>query len=343
MSAISSLTGPVIISVASVAGLIALKNADFHSVLELPFRDGTTQIELEEKLNQAVPIRDISIAAWNSLRYGLFNEMLEGGVAGKDGWLFSAEEYRVVPNYDVELRRSLDEVVDHVETLQKIGIDVVVALIPDKARIAADKLKFSRPSNIEMRYDASISSLRLAGVNVVDLRPALASIPDYAAFLKQDTHWTANGAKAAAKCISQKISERGTEEFITTQSDSKAYNSDLVRFIAPGKFANKLGLTPFNIPLFVTSKVQDVSSENDLFDDQTNIPVALVGTSYSALAEWNFVGFLQEMLHMDVRNHSFKGRGPFEPMKHFLDNISSDAHPKLVIWEIPERYLTITP
>jgi len=40
-------------------------------------------------------------------------------------------------------------------------------------------------------------------------------------------------------------------------------------------------------------------------------------------------------------NVAEEGRGPFRPMQNYLDGDTiSDVPPKIVIWEIPERYVT---
>jgi alginate O-acetyltransferase complex protein AlgJ len=78
-----------------------------------------------------------------------------------------------------------------------------------------------------------------------------------------------------------------------------------------------------------------------LFGDE-KIPVALVGTSYSANPLWNFAGFLEEALQTDVINAAEEGQGPFETMKTYLASAAfRDNPPELVVWEIPERYLVV--
>jgi alginate O-acetyltransferase complex protein AlgJ len=88
------------------------------------------------------------------------------------------------------------------------------------------------------------------------------------------------------------------------------------------------------------------STDNDpgnaLFGDQS-FPVALVGTSYSANPQWNFEGFLKEALQTDILNAADEGRGPFETMKDYLEDDSFATNPPdLIVWEIPERYLSVS-
>ena len=66
----------------------------------------------------------------------------------------------------------------------------------------------------------------------------------------------------------------------------------------------------------------------------------LVGTSYSRIDDWNFVGFLKEALHSDILSIAVEAKGPFQAMDEFL---ASDAlqDPALttVVWEFPVRTL----
>ena len=70
--------------------------------------------------------------------------------------------------------------------------------------------------------------------------------------------------------------------------------------------------------------------------------MALVGTSYSANPLWNFDGFLKEELEADVLNVADERMGPFETMQKYLKDEALETNPpKLIIWEVPERYLPI--
>jgi alginate O-acetyltransferase complex protein AlgJ len=82
-------------------------------------------------------------------------------------------------------------------------------------------------------------------------------------------------------------------------------------------------------------------SDEGLFDT-LEIPVALVGTSYSATGVWNFDGALRDALEGDVLKVAEQGHGPFVPMEKYLSSPSiDDPRPQVVIWEIPERYLGV--
>ncbi len=80
------------------------------------------------------------------------------------------------------------------------GVQLVVATVPDKSRIAADRL-CGLPVNAAMRarFDDWQGRLAAAGVAHVDLRPALAALPQ--PYYRTDVHMAPEGAEAAADAI----------------------------------------------------------------------------------------------------------------------------------------------
>lgn len=339
-------TGPVLIALAAVAGAITLTRTDPGKSLIDPFADGKTQTELEAALNEAVPLRALSISSWNALKYAAFGEMLEGGVAGRDGWLYTAEEYRLPKGYTEKFDDSLQTIQDAAAQLSKAGVRLYIAVVPDKSRIVTAHLRHPRPAWVEARYQAIIDRLSADGLSVIDLRPAMLSLGDRA-YLQQDTHWSAEGARSAAIAIAAAVGDQSTTKYETKQTGQIARVGDLVRYVSPGPYANAIGMGPQDIPLYTTTAktdpTEDPASADALFGTAPAIPGVLVGTSYSALKEWNFHGFLQEYLGAELLDASAEGRGPFTPMQDYLAAFESRDLPQFVIWEIPERYFTVEP
>ncbi|MBX9755308.1 MAG: alginate O-acetyltransferase, partial [Pseudomonadaceae bacterium] len=89
-------------------------------------------------------------------------------------------------------------------------------------------------------------------------------------------------------------------------------------------------------------QAEPAAGAGDLFSD-SQVPVALVGTSYSANPRWNFLGALRQALGSDVLNYAEDGHGPLLPMLKYLQSAGlKDSPPQLVIWEFPERYLPMS-
>jgi alginate O-acetyltransferase complex protein AlgJ len=110
-------------------------------------------------------------------------------------------------------------------------------------------------------------------------------------------------------------------------------------FIPLGSLRGVLGPPPDRIEETVTVDIS--GGGGDLFGG-LDIPAALVGTSYSASGVWDFDGALKVALGVDVLKVAAEGRGPFVPMREYLDSPTIDnPKPRVVIWEIPERYLGV--
>lgn len=335
-------TGPALIAAIGLIGLAGAFHTPWGSLLDKPFVDGKTQSALETAFNNAHVIRTRSIEGLTAMDWLLFGEPMPGAVVGRNGWLFTDEEYRAGVGFDARLQTSLDRIDGAIEQLNDAQIEVEIALIPDKARIMSEHLARPRPPLVEARYQAALDGLADRGLMVQDLRPVLVTAKSEApVFMMRDTHWTPFGARAVAQAIAPALMHatdiRG--RFETRPGRAEPYRGDLMNYLDTGLFAKWLGLNDEYLAVPVTVQVGD--SSGGLFGDVT-VPTILVGTSFSALQQWNFTGALQEASQTDILNLAEEGRGPFAPMMQFLADLSAGnlTKPDIVVWEIPERYLT---
>jgi alginate O-acetyltransferase complex protein AlgJ len=163
-------------------------------------------------------------------------------------------------------------------------------------------------------------------------------------FHPTDTHWTALGSLVAAESISQAISEAfpalvlPRADFAAASSEEVEFTGDLVSYLSLGSLEERLGPPRLRVTLTSLRRVDEESL--GLFGTP-EIPVTLVGTSYSADPRWGFEAALKRTLESDVLTVASEGRGPFAPMEGYLTGDTVDEFPpRLVIWEIPERYVT---
>ncbi|MBU0928093.1 MAG: hypothetical protein KKA67_10110 [Spirochaetes bacterium] len=313
----------------------------------LSFADGKAGAELVRRLEAEIPFRKAAISAFATVRYDAFGEGYRGVVVGDDGWLFSSEEF------DPDLSRAEgflegsfeDALAAARDRLAARGVSLVVALVPSKSRIYPDKLGGSAiPPAIEARYENLALFIEGLGVPVVDLAAALSSARAARSggaepFLRSDSHWTPEGAAAAAAAIAGRVASLGLvlpgSEIIAEDEGSETREGDLMAFL-PGRGAT---LRPLPPPERISAHETFADSGAGLFGSQA-IPVALVGTSYSAEPAWHFEGFLKRALGADVMNLAESGKGPFEPMRAALAGGEIEANGTLlVVWEIPERYV----
>lgn len=296
---------------------------------------GSYQRQYESTFADALPSRGWSVEAYAALRLALFNEVAEGAVLGRDGWIFTAEEFETpaLAEDPVPLLRQARA------ELAALGVQLVPVILPDKARVHADRLPHRRSAALQNRYAAALDMLRAEGFAALDTRPAFQAH----GFLRGDTHWQPEAARAVAEALAQQLgADPAVAAFVTHSKGQDPFRGDLMVFAETGRFADWVALPLDRITHYETlNMAEDATDAMALFAD-TRVPVALIGTSYSAKADFHFEGFLKSALGQDVLNLAQIGKGPFAPMRDYLTSPElHDSPPDIVIWEIPERYILL--
>lgn len=268
--------------------------------------------------------------------------------SGCPGWLFLTDELKVNRHAQTNADTKARAVIDIQQRLNKQGIQLLVAVVPDKSRIAAGQLcGLARPAELAPRAEQWIAALHDAGVNVVNLAPALAPL-GASAYLRTDTHWSETGAKAATQVIAQQVHAMNIgatpQKKFDAHVDAAALRpGDLVRLAGIDWLPLSLQPKPETVAATQVSERQEsVQGSNDNLDDlfgDSHLPnVALIGTSFSRNS--NFVGFLQMALGAPVGSFAKDG-GEFSGSanQYFSNPAFKQTPPKLLIWEIPERDL----
>ncbi len=330
----SALALPALTSALVLAsGVLALRQADPRGALRDLF-PGTYQRLYEDRFEAALPFRNFAQQGWSALRLAAFGEAQAGALVGAEGWLFTLEEF-VAPQDAPDLATELTYARDQ---LAARGIALVPVIVPDKARMVQGLHRFPRAAEIEDRFDAALGVLAELGLPAIDTRLALAPLGP-TAYLRTDTHWSPQGAQATALALARALPDlvQPGESYVTRPDGVQALEGDLTVFVDTGPFAAWVGPRPETIARFETVST---GSDMGLFGD-AEIPVALIGTSFSARGDLHFDGFLKSALGQDVLNLSEQGQGPFAPMRRFLASPEPTFTPlRTVIWEIPERYIT---
>jgi alginate O-acetyltransferase complex protein AlgJ len=305
---------------------------------------GDVTARLGEDYNRNFPLRQFAIDLYGSLSFMLFKEGRAGVVVGDDGWLYTSEEFQTASESAARLDRSTAEIVTTVKQLEQASIKTIVLLVPAKARIYPEKLGAIRwPREPSERYERVLDRLRANGVVIADPRDEMqAAKASGDIFLKTDTHWTPYGAAAAARSVTRvaAVQDLGEPEpYAMVVAPGVEHKGDLTRYIPV--LPMLASLTPSRAEIVPQVDAQREASKGaaSLFGEEA-IPVALIGTSYSANTTFGFEAQLKVALARDVLNLAEQGGGPFVPMRKFMKDLPlRESRPKLVIWEIPERYL----
>ncbi len=301
--------------------------------------DGAMQSIYEDGFTFANPLNNASISVMGAIKYAIFRQADQGAVVGKDGWLFTAEEFEVSADFYENMSRSATEIARIQVFLKRKGITLIPVIVPDKSDVHADQLEVSRPSEVQTRRKDLFSLLAKRNVAVLDAFSVLDTDNEWGnGFIKDDTHWSPIGSRAVAEMVASHLTKLNVDltpaTVTTVQGPAVNFNGDLLQFVPTGAMRTALGPEQNQINTYTTT----VETEDGLFGD-TSADVALVGTSFSAKSEWNFAGFLQDAMGADVLNFASEGQGPFIPMQAFLaSDTFQNTPPKLIVWEIPARY-----
>jgi alginate O-acetyltransferase complex protein AlgJ len=309
--------------------------------------DGRMTHAFESHYDQAFPVRTFGIALWAAIDYVLFREARSGAVVGRDGWLYTDEEFTVPNDAIGELARNLALISWVRENLSRQDVRLLMAIIPAKTRVYPEHLRTRVPPSLHQQlYGRALSHCQGLGIASPDLLAALVDgKQSQPTFLRTDTHWTPYGAQLAAHTLAASArrllpkSSAGGGTFRIEKTVAQTHRGDLINFLPLDPYFAWLLPPAEQIDVFRTVK-EGGGGGGDLLGDAQTPQVALVGTSYSAERDWNFPGTLEAALQRDVAIYAKEGQGPFTPM---LDYLKSEdfrtSRPKLVIWELPERYL----
>lgn len=305
------------------------------------FFDGELARKFEKAYDREFVLREPSIQWWANVQYGIFGEAHSGASIGDDGWMFTYEEFI----HQDDLQAAVDEQVVMIESVQaelaEQGKRLIIVPVPMKLDIYAEHAGRPLSAPHFQLYDHFVSALGERGVEHAPLREAfLGQKQDVLLFLKRDTHWTPNGARLAAQRVAEQFPELVAEEaFVSTRTGEKPFRGDLMNYVRFSEWMAPEYHTAETIDVFETVRGEEASSEAALFDEATPA-IALVGSSYTRMDDWNFTGFLKEHLKSDIVPVAIESKGPVFAMQRFLESdLAKDAEVRTVLWEFPVRTL----
>lgn len=342
----SSAWGVVLIVVLVLGFLTVSTGPTLRSPPRASLVDGSWTTALEDDLMDGTLLRSVATTTWGVLDLVVFRQGLPGVLVGRDGWLFTTEEFaRSAVAERFTTAAPLQEIRSAAERLEADGVDLVVVLVPSKARVQEEQLgRYTLPAAAERRYDVLLEALRGSGVATVDGAAAMARAPaDVEPFLRTDTHWTPAGAQAVAARTAERLRARhdgaawlDATSYALRSEGSLRVEGDLLSFVPLGPFAGTIGPEADRIP---NVRAVRTGGGGGGILGPVELPVTLVGTSYSADDRWGFADALRAGLGSDVLVAATEGDGPFDPMQSYLNGEAyANARPDVVVWEIPERY-----
>ena len=308
------------------------------------FMQGRTAAAMNYALAHNLPVDGFFRAAGGVFRWRLFHSGGPQVWAGDNDWLYLIDELRPFEHADANMAARADTLAKVTAKLKAQGIDLVVAVLPDKARLEPEFQTGPRSKQADARLPAWLDLLRKRGLKVVDVNATFAAQPDRAAlWWRTDTHWSQLGSALAAKTIAANVTAKidRSHVFKTTADAAETDGpGDLLRLMSLDKIPDGL---PIKLRPMIdrqhlehTAEVKSAADAGGLLDDGPKVEVTLVGSSYSVNA--NFAGHLQEELKAPVLNVAEAGGGFAKAaQKYFNGPTFKESKPSLVVWEIPER------
>lgn len=312
------------------------------------FREGRTTQTIEKQIDHKLPARASLIAVANSLRYRLVRGGGDQVRLGQDDWLYLTDELKFYPDGDAHQRTRLDLVAKVHQALNLQGVKLLVALVPDKARIYPQHLAAPfhgrMPGYTQARYTQALATLRAQGIVAPDLLAVMdRESSQNPLYYRTDTHWNNAGAALSARAIAAALGSSRPDLDITrfsTQATGAATDrpGDLIKLMGLAEVSNFWRPLPdVEAPVSTTQTSADKPA-GGLLGDAAAPPVTLIGTSYSLRG--NFHGYLQEALSAKVLNTAKDGGGFLQAATdYFKDEAFKTSPPRLVVWELPERFL----
>ncbi|MCK7614159.1 alginate O-acetyltransferase AlgX-related protein [Roseibium sediminicola] len=268
-------------------------------------------------------------------------------IEGKDGFFF-----RIFA--DLRLQHTFtDETVGHLAKLSEIlkqhGTTLVYVPVPTKSqampehvpeRAALYGYDFDVASHV---YQNVIDRLRASGVVAVDLQSALRKAEaDAPPFHKADFHWNSDGARLAGQAIGDMIrslpeyQEADPTEFETTRLEQTISFSGMRKSLQTVCTDSLPAVESYAYETTAVSTDLLGGGAVDLFGENTTVPIALIGTSFSDSDVNNFDGFIQQYSSLSVTNYAITGGNQFGAILSYVtSNEFQESRPRFLVWENP--------
>lgn len=261
-------------------------------------------------------------------------------IEGQQGWLYFHEELEPSSDDPSFYSEQISAIAQTVRLFADRGIHVAVAIVPTKASIYPEYLPANLHAPLDYRdsYARAQAALARQGVRIVDLKtPLQAGKAQGAMYFKGDTHWTPLGVQVAAQAIQAALAPQlhplPQADFKVEARPPLTIPMDLARELPVDRRAT--------YPDVQVAGLQLTSAATGLLNDSPSPAVALVGSSYSERFDHLFSKQLILTTHRDVLSADQEARGFWQPLIEYVESADYQTQPpRLLIWEIPERYLT---
>ncbi len=255
-------------------------------------------------------------------------------IDGHDDWLFPAWESLTDPG-TAGIADTVRTIAATNRTLHAAGIDLLVLVVPLKARLYPDKLPDGTTLSpaVSTRYAAILSALAAAQIPSFDVEAVLRTVTQ-PTFFRTDYHWTEWSAEAVARaCAAQLVALTNLPPSSVKMPPLSAWSNDehegdLAQLLPPDR-QRAIGQEVITIRSIDGSRVQLL--------DAADANVHVVGNSFS-MPYLGFPEMLAETLKQPVGvTAKFGNAGPWETMVEYLESpVFAKRRPRAIVWQFVE-------
>lgn len=259
-------------------------------------------------------------------------------ISGKDGWLFPGwESISVLDRSGITANVALLQ--ETRAALATRNVTLMIMVVPMKAPFYRERLPDGTAVSADVlgQYDFILDQLRKAGLDTVDLRPALKSVQTgrQTSFYRADYHWTAWASEAAADAVAQAIKAKVGKLAGSPPGDklgewvTQRHLGDLAqRFLTPDQ-QKQIGPDLYTVRAPAPAKSSLV--------DAAPAPVHIIGNSFVQ----PYLGFPQKLSNALDRPVSLTWNpGNVGPWATFLQYAGSPdfarTPPQVIVWQFNE-------
>ena len=267
---------------------------------------------------------------------------------GYGGWFFRNNDLKMDFSISPEAASYISRL--NVELADQ-GTDLVIMPLLSRAMMAGKMV--NRDDPWQENYDPElakssyvdfIQQLKKTGVGIVDLSTLYeiydASNPYDYNFMR-DIHWKPEGAKIVAEAAAKYLETLEYYPSLPKAQTSSSKKEEIGRAGTIREEIQRLCRGEIEPETFTTYKVTRKSEggADALFGESATVPLSLVGTSFSAVDEFNFVAFLEESSKLAVVNFSIAGGEMFASLLSYLSSpYFQENTPKVLLWETQSVY-----
>jgi alginate O-acetyltransferase complex protein AlgJ len=255
-------------------------------------------------------------------------------IEGKGDWLFPTWESLTDPG-TAGIASAVETIAATNAALRAGGIDLLVLVVPLKARLYPDKLPdgVTVSPAVESRYASILAQLTAAKIPTFDVDAVLRGLAQ-PTFFRTDYHWTEWSAEAVAQVCAAQLralvplppSTAALPPLGAWSQDQ--HEGDLASLLPPDR-QKAVGQEA------ITIRAIDASREELLDGSEANVHV--VGNSFS-MPYLGFPEMLAETLKEPVGvSAKFGNAGPWETMVEYLESAPfRSKRPRAIVWQFVE-------